>query len=106
MNSSRENSPPADAKHMQNGHPHPTSEKQSSAASHTFDRAAKKWDSFDVEAALAQLADDDDHKAHAHSSRTTAPVAQQVNIHLCLQLDKGVLWACQVASYPHDMMSY
>ena len=31
-----------------------------SADSHTYDKAAKKWDHFDVHAALAELSDDDE----------------------------------------------
>lgn len=45
-----------------------TSNQQDTAASHTYDRAAKKWDSFDVEAALAQLSDDD-QEASLHKQR-------------------------------------
>lgn len=40
---------------------------------HTYDKAAKKWDNFDVEAALAELSDDDvqagNHSTHEIARR-------------------------------------
>jgi hypothetical protein len=47
------------------------------AAAHTFDHAAKKWDTFDADSALAELSDDDGCAAQRQNGSKVSPLASK-----------------------------
>ena len=57
---SAEQSPPKFSRASETQATDPRDACHRSADSHTYDKAAKKWDHFDVHAALAELSDDDE----------------------------------------------